>query len=58
MARAEKPKQKPSKKTQYGRFVETARSLGADESAEAFELAFSKIVPPQNTPLNRRKNRQ
>jgi hypothetical protein len=47
MAKAEKPKAKerPSKKTQYGRFVETARQLGADESEEAFERAFRKIVP-------------
>jgi hypothetical protein len=47
MAKAEKPKPtpKPSKKTQYGRFVETARQLGCDESEEAFERAFKKIVP-------------
>jgi hypothetical protein len=43
MAKAEKPK--PSKKTQYGRFVETARKLDCDESEEAFDQAFSKIVP-------------
>jgi hypothetical protein len=47
MAKAEKakPKAKPSKKTQYGRFLETARKLGCDESEEAFEKKFSKIVP-------------
>jgi len=47
MAKAAKPKAKPkpSKKTQYGRFVEAARQLGADESEEAFERAFKKIVP-------------
>jgi hypothetical protein len=47
MAKAEKPtaKPKPSKKTQYGRFVETARKLGCDESEEAFDLTFKKIVP-------------
>jgi len=50
MAKAEKPtaKPKPSKKTQYGRFVETARKLGCDESEEAFEQTFRKIVPPKN----------
>jgi hypothetical protein len=51
MAKAEKPKTaKPSKKVQYERFVETARNLGVDdeESAEAFERAFSKIVPPKS----------
>jgi hypothetical protein len=30
---------------QYERFVETARKLGCDESEEAFERAFRKIVP-------------
>jgi hypothetical protein len=47
MAKAEKPKEKPkpSKKTQYGRFLETARQLGADESEEAFDRALRKIVP-------------
>jgi hypothetical protein len=49
MARTEKPKPKPkaSKKTQYGRFVETARKLGCDESKETFEQTFRKIVPPK-----------
>jgi len=32
-------------KTQKQRFIETARELGADESGEAFERVFSKIVP-------------
>jgi len=49
MAKAEKPKTaKPSsKKEQYERFRETAREHSADdqESAEAFERAFEKIVP-------------
>jgi hypothetical protein len=50
MAKAEKPKQKPkpSKKTQYGRFVEAARKLDCDESEQAFEDAFAKIVPPKD----------
>jgi hypothetical protein len=52
MAKVEKPKprakSKPSKKTQYGRFVETARQLDSDESEEAFEQAFKKIVPPKS----------
>jgi hypothetical protein len=45
----EKQKQKPkmSDKRQYERFVETARKLGCDESEEAFEQAFRKIVPPK-----------
>jgi hypothetical protein len=49
MAKAEKPKPKPSKKAQYERFRETARELGVDDekSGEEFEQAFKKIVPPR-----------
>ena len=46
----EKKKQKkPSKKDQYERFQQTARELGVDdeESAQTFERAFKKIVPPK-----------
>jgi hypothetical protein len=43
---------KPSKKDQYERFQRTARDLDVDneESAEAFEQAFKKIVPPKSAP--------
>jgi hypothetical protein len=49
MAKAEKPTAKPSKKSQYERFQQTVRELGVDDeqSAETFERAFSKIVPPK-----------
>jgi hypothetical protein len=53
MAKAEKPKTaKPSKKDQYERFQQTARDLGVDdeESAQKFEHAFAKIVPPKRHP--------
>jgi hypothetical protein len=45
------PKRKPkprkmTKAEQSKRFKETARELGADETGEAFENAFSKIVVP------------
>ena len=45
----EKQKRKPKEKDkrQYERFVETARKLGVDESEEAFEQSFRKIVPPK-----------
>jgi len=33
---------------QRKRFMDTARKLGADESGEAFERAFGKIVPPKH----------
>jgi hypothetical protein len=48
-----KPTRKPKKKTkltdkeQSERFIETARKLGANESAEDFEVKFRKIVPPK-----------
>jgi hypothetical protein len=36
-----------TKSDQKRQFEETARELGADESGEAFEHAFGKIVPPK-----------
>jgi hypothetical protein len=32
--------------SQKERFIETAKKLEADESSEAFERAFAKIIPP------------
>jgi hypothetical protein len=53
MAKAAKPKtaEKSSKKDQYARFQKAARDLGVDDepSAEAFERAFRKIVPPRSS---------
>lgn len=45
----EKQKRIPQKtdKKQFERFVETARTLGCDESEEAFQRTFRKIVPPR-----------
>jgi hypothetical protein len=37
----------PGEKSQRERFIETARELEADETGEAFERAFNKIVPPK-----------
>jgi hypothetical protein len=54
---AAKPKPKPKSKMtdskQSERFKETARALGADETGEAFEKAFAKIVPPKRRPTVR-----
>jgi hypothetical protein len=51
---APKPKPKPPRKMtkaeQAERFKETARTLGADESGEAFERTLRKIVPPHKHP--------
>lgn len=45
MTLAKRAKRKTKdQKAQSERFVEKAKELGADESAEAFERAFKKIV--------------
>jgi hypothetical protein len=43
-------KPKSDDEEQSKRFIETAKKLEADESPEAFERAFKKIVPPQKLP--------
>jgi hypothetical protein len=51
MAKAEKPRSKPkprfTDKAESERFIEAARKLGIEETGEAFERAFEKIVPPK-----------
>ena len=39
-----KPKPPPDDPEQSKRFIEAARELGADESPEAFEKVFKKVV--------------
>jgi hypothetical protein len=44
-----KPKAKPPKLTdaeRHARFVETARQVEVDESPEAFDRAFERVVRP------------
>lgn len=41
-----KPKEKP--KSQKQRFIETAKDLECDESEEAFEDSFTRVVPPKS----------
>lgn len=43
------PARKPKidEKPQSERFIETARKIGADESAEAFEQVFKRLVHPK-----------
>jgi hypothetical protein len=52
----EKQKRTPktTDKREYERFVETARKLGCDESEEAFDRAFRKIVPAKNARSSKR----
>ncbi len=39
-----KPKPKPTDAERHARFVDMAREVGADESPEAFDRAFDKVV--------------
>jgi hypothetical protein len=39
-----KPKGKPGNPAQSKRFIEAAKTIGVDESGEAFKLALNKIV--------------
>jgi hypothetical protein len=36
-------------KSQRERFIEAARAAGVDETGEALERAFAKLVPPRRT---------
>jgi hypothetical protein len=59
MARADtklKQKNKLTQKEQSERFKKTARELGCDESEDALERAFEKIVPPRQTPQHGKKS--
>jgi hypothetical protein len=41
-----RPKPKLTDKERHKRFVEMAREVGADESQEAFDRAFKKVISP------------
>ncbi len=45
-----KPKPKPDDPEQFARFKEAVKALGVDESSEAFERAFEKVVPEKAKP--------
>jgi hypothetical protein len=46
-AKIQRPSDK-GEKSQYQRFVETAREIGTDETGDEFERLFRKAVPPKN----------
>jgi hypothetical protein len=48
-----KPNPPPDDPKQSKRFIEAAREIGTDESPEAFERAFKKIVGAPRIPANR-----
>lgn len=53
VGKAGKPRNKPPDlkgKTQFQRFIETAKALEVDESGSAFERAMKVIAPPKGKP--------
>lgn len=46
----QKKRPKLTDKRQSERFKETAREVGADQSVEAFDAMFRKIVPAKKPP--------
>ena len=49
------PKPKITDAERHARFVETAREVGVDESPEAFDRAFEKVIrTPESRPGARR----
>lgn len=42
-----KPKPRPDNPEQSARFIEAAKAAQVDETGEAFERAFKRIVPPK-----------
>ena len=49
------PSRRPDNPEQYRRFVETARELEADESPDAMDRAFERVVKPAE--VTRQKKR-
>jgi hypothetical protein len=54
-----KPKLPPDDPEQSKRFIEAAREAGTDESPEAFERVFRRIIVPRraSAPKQRRRDR-
>jgi hypothetical protein len=44
---SDKDKRKPDDPEQSKRFIDTAREIGADESEDGAERAFSKVARPK-----------
>jgi hypothetical protein len=44
-----------NKKSQSARFIEAAKTLGADESGKTFERAFKAVVKPKPRPKPKAK---
>ena len=55
---SDKPKDCQDNPEQSKRFIEIAKELGADEKEEAFEDAFTKIVPSSSSSVPKRSPKQ
>lgn len=49
MPQKPKPSAKPDDPAEYKRFIETAKEVGADETAEGFERAMNAIIKPDRS---------
>jgi hypothetical protein len=49
-----KTRKKASQSDQSARFIEAAKTAGADEPGKEFERAFKEIVKPKNVPRAKR----
>lgn len=52
--RKRKPKAEPDDPVQSGRFVESAKALGVDESGKAFKRALDALLPKKGGKKNGR----
>lgn len=50
-----KPKPKPDNPAQSQRFIDAAKEAGVDDTGEAFDKAFKKIVPERRGPASASK---
>jgi hypothetical protein len=53
-----KPKPPPDDPEQFKRFIDMAREVGADESPDALDRAFRKVVPVSATKPKRRNSKK
>jgi hypothetical protein len=52
-----KPKPKPDNPAQFKRFIDMAREVEADESPDALDRAFKKVIRPPAAALKTTKKR-
>jgi hypothetical protein len=51
-----KPKPQPDNPEQFKRFIDMAREVEADESPDAVDRAFNKVVRPQTKPASKKRD--